>query len=255
MTDTCILQLGRWGDIINVLPLVHMTSYPIVVGKGFESLAKSIDYARVVPVPVDATDFQGGLAVAKRMFKNVRAAQVNNHTPPDFSLPHGFMEQAYRNAGAHREFLAGHFNRIPAFTRDKAAEVNLTRRVLGDWPVVKPILVCTSGFSSPFPYAALVLGTVRRFAGGHPVVDISQVRAEKFTDMLGLFDAARALVTIDTGVLHLAGAHGKIPYFAFLQDRPNPWYKGYCRGNVRMRCGYTAAPNQLQLIQSFLQRL
>lgn len=60
MTDTCILQLGRFGDIINILPLVHKTGWPIVVAEEFASLAQSIDYAQVIPAPVPAVDFPAG---------------------------------------------------------------------------------------------------------------------------------------------------------------------------------------------------
>jgi hypothetical protein len=254
--NTCILQLGRFGDIINILPLVYATGWPIVVAEEFASLAQSIDYAQVIPAPVPAVDFPAGWRFAQRQFVQICATQVYNHTPPDFSLPHGFMEQSYRNAGRHAEFLAGRYDVIPAFKRDEKAEARLRASVLASCrPPARPILVCTSGVSSPFRDAALVLATVKRYALGRPVVDISGVRAEKFVDMLGLLDAAALLVTVDCGMLHLAGAHGKVPYIAYRNNLPGNWYRGYCRGNCVAKCDYSNVQGELYHLPRIISSL
>lgn len=90
----------------------------------------------------------------------------------------------------------------------------------------------TSG-TSPFVYVPEILPML--YQSGCEVVDLSQVRAVRIYDLLGLYDHAIGLVTSDTSTLHLAAA-SSVPYVAFVNNGGSGSIpKGNCVLKVRYR--------------------
>lgn len=250
-TETCVVDLSCYGDVLHVLPLLHYLKQvgprpTLVVNPRLGDLAKSISYADVKT----ASDWETALGQAKMNFKNVlhtkQSVPPGTHGDPDCGW--GFMEKVYKNfgGGLYEQYLAGNFEDIKIDKRDEKAEKALVARVLGDYPGPF-VLVNTSGISSPFKDGGALTSALAMALVDTParVVDISDVRAEKFTDMLGLFDRATLFVSSDSGLLHLAGAHGKVPYVALLRDtglytgRPTWMSAGRTLGNCVMKLGYS----------------
>ena len=97
------------------------------------------------------------------------------------------------------------------------------------------ILINCNGTSSPFA-SGHELRQIAESNGRH-VVDLSKVRADKFQDVLGLYDRAGLLITIDTATLHLAQA-STIPVIALVADSPTPWHQSAQKGNEILRLKY-----------------
>lgn len=104
--------------------------------------------------------------------------------------------------------------------RDSAREAELCARVLPK-NRKKTILVSHGGISSPFPYGETLLELLRLKFKAFNIVDISEVKAERFYDLLGLYEKAHCLVATDSAPLHLACALPQLPVVALTQDRPS----------------------------------
>lgn len=102
--------------------------------------------------------------------------------------------------------------------RNKEREADLiSRHLRGTKPL---LLVNFSGASSPFSKKHEIMAKIMEFSGHFQILDIGSIRAERIYDLLGLFDIAAGLVTIDTSTLHLARA-SKVPVIALINEGGN----------------------------------
>lgn len=119
--------------------------------------------------------------------------------------------------------------------RDKKREMALYRQYN---PRDKPcILMGLHGLSSPFHHRKELLHLIKDHFTQFQIIDLSTVNAHRIYDLLGLYDRASCLVTIDTAHLHLSPA-SKVPVIALAQDKP--MWKGSPMGpNVRLHVRYS----------------
>lgn len=99
--------------------------------------------------------------------------------------------------------------------RDKKREEDLIKRV---FRTGKPKLLVnlSGGGSSPFGNDGEILQVLRKFQN-FEVINLQQVGAHRVYDLLGLFDRAVGMITVDTATLHLAGA-SSMPYVAYIAN-------------------------------------
>ncbi len=100
-------------------------------------------------------------------------------------------------------------------------------------------LTAFAGVSSPFAGAAGVLASLLRL--GVRVVDVSDVRAHRIYDLLGLFERAAVLVAGDSAPLHLAHAVPSLPVVMLTQDAKPRWHRSSWRPQHRSRLFYSEA--------------
>lgn len=82
----------------------------------------------------------------------------------------------------------------------------------------KYILLGDAGESAPFPQIEELCSMLQSsFGETHKIIRLSCVKADKIYDLIGLYDRATCLVTIDTVHLHLAKA-SKVPIVALARD-------------------------------------
>lgn len=217
--DDVFIQLGRYGDLMNLLPALQPGSgekKTVVVAREFADLLDGVSY-------VKAKVFEGShdqVAKARAQNPGAKVAQIwgDNMAPP---RGENFQRDSWARIGrGHRwEQMALTFDR-----RDAAREYALANRVLGlevakELPHKPFVLVNTSSHSSPFQKGEKLLAELRADLSDHfDVVDISNVKAERIYDLLGLYDRANMLVTVDSAPLHLATA-SSIPVCALVNDR------------------------------------
>lgn len=240
---TAIIQLGRLGDILNILPLARwLKDRPTMfVHRDFKDLADSVTYAdfKVCNCP----DYRSrGLAEAyadELGFENILVPQlVEGKSVSPHADCQSFCESAYDRCWLRNEFRQGVFDKIIIDRRhpeDEAVLLPSPEYGAGDL-----VLLNMRAVSNPAPREVTDRVWNALTMAGIPWLDLSQVRAKRFTDLLGLYDRAKCLVTVDTATLHLAGAH-TIPYVALLADKPTPWFGSYCRGNVIHKARYGEA--------------
>jgi hypothetical protein len=90
-----------------------------------------------------------------------------------------------------------------------------------------------------------------KWAEKYFLVDLSKITAEKPYDLLGLFDAARLLVTIDTMHLHLVAA-SKLKFIAYLHDANGDWGMSAPSKNCLTTIRYRRAAGQLTKLSTYI---
>jgi hypothetical protein len=158
-----------------------------------------------------------------------------------------FMTSMYSRAG----FTADEMRRLPLLfdRRNPKREADLLAKLYPPVLRKKPLLITNfTGISSPFGFLPELYPTLHRFARDFHFVDLGNVRAHRIFDLLGLYEAAAGIVTIDTATLHLAHAT-PTPYIAFTV---NSWCQSVPRGNVALHIDYNSTPRRLTEIADML---
>jgi hypothetical protein len=215
----CLICLGRYGDILNALPIAkHMADeagapVKFVVARQFESLLKAMSY--VTPIIARHPDYGEGLKGEMQRFPDAVVAQWHCHPTDQKKITGSFQTEIYRIAG-----YADLFYKMPLVldNRNAAREEALAKRFLTGRE--RPILFAGNSYSSTFT-PARVLYRVLVHKYGKRVIDMAHVRAYSPEDLLGLFERAACLVTVDTMHFHLARVTPKLPVVALLNDG---WY-------------------------------
>lgn len=220
----CIVELGRFGDIINILPICqHIANEygkpTLMVAREFMSILDGVSYVNPYPVNFDNADVNKALAVANKEFKHVICAQIWGRNWFQDKQCQSYNMESWRMTGFLHKFRD--FSWKPYFDqRDFDRELALWKQV--ERPGKRHLLVnLTAGVSSPFPRGAHLLSVLKNMVPEDvEIVDLSKLKAPKIYDVLGLLDRADALLTIDSMLGHLAAA-SDIP--TVLLTNPLPW--------------------------------
>jgi len=134
--------------------------------------------------------------------------------------------------------------------RDKEREQQLILQIIGKNP--KPVILYNlKGQTSPLPSDDDVLRELFRLRGHYKLVDISEIKAHRIYDLLGLYELAELLFTADTSTLHLANAC-QIKTVAFIA---NGGAGSMTVGNIIYHCRYEAVKKSLFMIASIVDGL
>lgn len=210
-----LIQLGRYGDIINILPFAFMLSKQVggrirwLVGKEWASILEGTSY--VEPISFDGNDFQLDRAIRQYQGHQKLVTQANRNPDPTHQTDSFAKEQwRYVNALDQRGKWPLVFDR-----RDAERERKLIDKVYPnrDKPLV---LVGRISVSTPYLHASRLLAELTEKLDAY-VVALDWVVAERLYDLIGLYDAADLLVTVDTCHLHLARA-SQCPVIALVND-------------------------------------
>lgn len=250
------LQLGRTGDLILLLPCwlrIYQESGArpvVIVAREFAGLFRGVSY--VEPDVING-HWYGHMPQAIQMaalkygagnFTVTQCGGVGHDT--DQSLYPSFGEAMWSKAG----FGGVAYGSLPMVfdRRNPEREGRLmAQHVRGGKPMV---LYNFTGLSSPLPAGQEIRHRLRRYEREFELVSLGAIKASCIYDLLGLYDRAAGLITIDTATLHLAAA-SKVPLLA------------YCRGGWSsaipkpgaMRVEYKDAHLKLDVIDEFMQSL
>lgn len=250
---TLWIQLGRYGDIINILPLLHDAyvstgqKQNLLVAENYLSLLDGVSY--VIPHSFDGNfaDLHAATNSMRPKFRNFKITQVYAKNFGLQKQTDSFTKESWQRVG-----MLHKWNKLPLTfdRRNYQREKALRDRYFKDKPVV---LVAVNGISSPFPHTNDLLQLLRSELGkNYNVIDLSSVFAERFYDLLGLFDHARCLVTIDTAHMHLARG-SKVPVIALVTDGPTPWHATAPIPGQVLRYRYSEYPNHKDHIISAIK--
>lgn len=256
MSKTYIM-LGRHGDVISLLPMLYALSQrgeknKLMVGSEFASVLDGQSY-------VEPVVFHGKVGAIPEALKEAGPGAVSAQvfgTPEDVKV-HTFGAAGFNNGNQTDSFvkeawnLAGHFDLwatqpILLFDkRDSVREQALVQKHVH--PKKRLVLVALGGKTSPFPYRELCLKLLDLEFGrrkGWQVLDISDLKADRIYDLLGLYDKAHCLVASDSAPLHLAVACPNLPVVAMVNDQPNYWHGSPWRPNHVWHCRYGDFPKR-----------
>jgi len=250
------VQLGKAGDILSLLPILHHehtegNRCSMMVSKDYASILEGCSY--VEPIVLNEGAHRLDVAMEKLNGRNgdVVVTQVNG--PLDlvkkFAFERGgqqgsttdsFVKDMWKLAGKlplWKQCLPLVFDQRNAIREKKLVNDFLPSNK-------KVLLLSTSGASSPFPYAPLLKELLSLKLKGWKVVDLSEVHAERIYDLLALFESASGLIATDSANLHLAQAVPTLPVFALVNDSPNYWHGSPWRQNHVWHCRYQDFPRR-----------
>lgn len=241
---TAICIGGRFGDIINILPVARDIALKeggrcaMVVSAEFASVLEGCSYVEPVVVSSHFTDIQPAIEQAQRMFERVLVAKVNEKAVGVTTQCEAFNQEAWRQCGYHNDWF-----RLPLVfdRRDREREAALIKQVSNGRPMV---LVNFSGKSAPFKYG----DDATKWIGAYHLVDLANIKAHRIYDLIGLMDVAEMLITGDTSTLHLSAASG-VPTVNLIGDHPTKWHGSKPRNNDVLSVRYADCPAHLQLIR------
>ena len=247
---TCFVMLGKNGDLIHMLPVFLHTFKrdplkPVVmVSEKFAGVLEGVSYVTPWVVPFEWPD---GLNAAKlEAEKHFAATLVPQYW--NIPVPRKVVEGTSENCTLAMWEASGiapqHFAGSPVVfdRRDANREEFLCKTTaLNGKPL---ILYNLEGASCPFPYAAEVLQTLRLLKGNAELVDLAAIRCERIYDLVGLYERAVGMITVDTATLHLAGV-GNIPYVALLNDG---WSRAEPKGKCLLKMPYAEVMDRMNEI-------
>ena len=251
MNDVCVVELGRYGDIINILPILqHINNEygkpTLMVSREFADLLDGVSYVTPHVVSLRNDELAQAVAIARKQYKHVLCAQI-------WGGPAYLQERLCPSYNMESWRMCGFLNRFdddrwrPLFDkRDEEREQTIVMKLKDERPMV---MVNLNSVSSPFPYGASLSAEIyRRFGKLFNIVDISKLKLHRIYDLLGLMNFADCLVTVDSAPLHLAAA-SPVPVVALVNDHPwlgtSPrcWncyvfsYANFSHGNVLNKIG------------------
>lgn len=251
------IQLGRSGDEILLAPcwkrIFDTTGVkPVVISsREYVGVLDGMSYVQAESLDVH---WYKGMPQAREFARlkygsgNYTITQCHGHDKGvDMTKYPTFGETMWAEAGFPNQY--GQFPMV-FDRRNRERENALTQRFMQNF---KPLLLVNfQGISSPFSLGTRFMSDIMRAARDFRVVDLSKVRASRIYDLLGLYDIAAGLITIDTATLHLAGA-STIPMFAFTVDG---WNSAVPQGkNCVQAIPYSQALTQQPALMNFIQKL
>lgn len=249
----CIVMLGRYGDIANLLPICrhiaeNYAKPHLMVAREFESILEGVSY--VIPEVVDMhyDRLDSAMQMAQRRFPIVLRGQIwgKNHNQDKKTV--SYNVESWRELGFLSRFNDPNFELV-FDRRDAKREAQLVSKLTNDKPML--LVQVTGSISSPFQNGNEMLKVIQEtFRDTLNIVDLGTVRAEKIYDIIGLMDKAVGMVAIDTAVLHLAAA-STMPVVALVN--PLPWAGSWLRCNCVERIGYAKATPEA--VRSAIQKI
>lgn len=244
------IQLGRAGDILNVLPLLRLdfertAQRPLLlVAEPYRPLLDGVAYVEPIVWRGAFEDVAGAWPVAEELAKRHDAelvpTQIYGNNITTIRTASSFARQSWDQAPGAPPWgtLPLVFDRRDP-TREAGVRNQLLQRAAG-----KPyIVMALAGESSPFEHAGALRSYVRNKLGrDFAIVDVSGFLAPRFYDLLALLEGAHAIVTVDSGVLHLAHAAPSTPVIAFVAREPTKWHGTAWRPQHAARFYYDEAP-------------
>lgn len=260
--DKLFVQTSKLGDLCSILPIAHLATkfgkrVGIMTCPEYAPLLDGCSYVDKVVFDGKPREIEKAVEQAKKLCPAVHVTQINGPTAVVKKL-------AYEAAG-QKECVTDSFDREPwkllglldewgkhPLVFDQRAPEREAKLLPEKWlrtPKGKRhpiILVAAESVSSPFPYRDLLLDCVlqSRRMDKYTVINLADIKGERFYDLLGLYEIAHCLITVDTAHLHLARAVPSLPVMALVQDSPTYWHGTAWRPSHHFHCRYSDFPKR-----------
>lgn len=243
LRDVCFIHLGKYGDIILMLPafqhVAQQIGKPVIcmVSQDYSTIFDGVSYVKPWVVPLHWWKGVGSaraLALKEGYDPIVVKWWDEPGAKPPVTLNDSGKMITLTIHGERRVLPAEEWD---SFQASQWRYAGFTVEQMMEWPVVfdrrdpareqklremyfissRPQLLVNLAVSgtSPFKSALQARGLVRR--GWCDTVFLDRIRATRIFDLLGLYDYAAGLITTDTATLHLASA-SKVPYIAIINN-------------------------------------
>lgn len=220
---TCIVLAGKAGDLLNAMGMARHLYFKsgiktpwIVSAKYAQVLLNAASYVEPVIVHFQIHELDKAMMLAKQRYSTVLNAQAfGKIRRAGYSVPYNVA--SWLSAGFTEEQFHDSVNFPLVLDRDKEREDFLYRRhVHGKKPLLLLNLGC--GKSSPFHgHHQLTEAIKKKWSHTFEILSLCDVKAARISDLLGIIDKAKLLITTDSAVLHLATA-SSVPMVCLLND-------------------------------------
>lgn len=244
------VQLGRAGDILNILPLCKQDyddygrKPVLMIAEKFASILDGVTYVEPLVFHGEFEETLAAMEIADRVAEE-RGLSIVCTQIYGKEIHCGEKCSSFARESWARVPRAPAWGSLPLvfdrrdISREEGVKNHLLQRGTG-----KPyVVLALSGTSSPFPENVDLTRYLRNKLGKEfDFVDVSGFIAPRFYDLLTLLEGAHALVTVDSGLLHLAAAVPKLPVVAFITRYPSRWHGSPWRPQQVARFFYDEAP-------------
>jgi hypothetical protein len=202
-----IVELGRFGDICNILPIAQHIAETyakphLIVSKEFASLLEGCSYVEPYPVDLKNAQINEALAIANREFKFVVNCQIWGQNFEIVKQCASYNRESWRMAGFAHKFDDKDWR--PVFDRrDAGREEALWRKLDNGKPMV--LVNLTKSVSSPYKGTDTMM-FIKESRPQFNVVDVADLVLHRIYDLVGLIERAACVISIDTAMLHLSAA-------------------------------------------------
>lgn len=222
--DPCFVQLGRAGDILNILPVVRyhhgLCSHRrirVVTHIDYVNVLGRCSYVDVVKHDGDINDLVGAVNLAKSLSPRVLVPQLFSSFGIQSPETPNYNTDQYKRCDALELF-----DRLSCEIDNRNWDAE---RLLYSNACKTPngiVAYNLTGVSSPFG-GEDQLSKELKWRYGDSAVDLNFHRSKFHTDQLGILDKCAVLLTVDTFTAHLAQA-SHCPYiFLASNHEGNPW--------------------------------
>lgn len=254
---TAIIQLERHGDIINILPVAKAIRdrtgiKPVIVTTPpYSQTVEGASYTDVAIWQGDPHEVTQAKEWAESKFGKSVVTQLNGKGYTPERTCESFDVEQWNHAG-----MKSDWGKLPLVfdRRIRSREEKLCESVKWSKPV---ILLALKSVSSPFQHTRKIQSSIfEKWKHAAEIVDLSKIQAERVFDLLGLFDRAAVLVTVDTMHLHLAAA-SSVGVCAFIADSPMKWRGSNPRCKISFSCRYSDATTEKSIsdLNASIERL
>lgn len=213
-----VVCLGRYGDVVNALPLAYSLSQKGIkpkfcISADFWTILESVSYVQPIVWACDYKELPKAIERVKDREAYIMQAYMN---PDRNRKTESYQTEAWRLAGKLDEF--GKHPLVFDLRNDieeNALDLKACLQTTGYHAKAKTILVAGKSVSSPFKHD-LVQDMKDAFPDCN-VIDLCKVSGRKIQYLLGMMEKANCIVAVDTVHLHLANAM-KTPLVALLNE-------------------------------------
>lgn len=258
MKQKIYVMLGRYGDIINLLPVIKyehdQNNYKpgLVVSYNYADLLEGCNYLQ--PIIFDGRFEKINEAISfvreKHPDHEIINCAVYGHDYHYKRQCHSFLKEAW-----HKSRCPVAFGQLPLIfdKRDKVRETKLLSE-LNIKENKKIIVTALSGNSSPLHQADYFLSHLKqRFnQQDYQIIDISNYKATRFYDLLALYEVADTLISIDSAPLHLANAVPDLNVISLVNDK-GEWYQSDWKPNHILRMSYKEVQHRIDEIVNVIK--
>jgi glycosyltransferase involved in cell wall biosynthesis len=210
MNDVCVVELGRYGDIINILPILKhmhdtMGKPTLMVAREFANVLDGVSYVTPYPVDFSFEWLDTALKLAHEKFGIVVRCQICGRGYKHDPKTSNFNLESWNMAGFMHEFHNPNWK--PVFDRRNLEMESCIFSKMSRTKLPKIVTNLTQATTAPLPGGKEILAQLQaRWFGKYEVVDIGSFKLQHIYDLVGILERAALFVTIDTATLHLAAA-------------------------------------------------
>jgi hypothetical protein len=255
--SSVLVCLDKTGDIINLLPLLQDDSDTrLMVLREYAPLFSGISYSKPILFDGQFHELSRAMEEARAITPDVRSVTFTGdpETIKKFTFSPAGTTHATASSFAKESWtIAGRidlWNEQPKLVFDRRSPEREAALLESVCPIKrgrkrKLMLVSAGGTSSPLQHRELLWMLLRlQFGRQYQIVDLSAIKAERFFDLLALYERADVLISTDSAPLHLAQACPALPVVAFVNDKPTFWFGSPWRTNYLFHCRYSEFPDK-----------